>query len=98
MRDSNTRLKLLISNSPKDQRNICATESLSTITSTSQHELLRRIERLQEQNRLLTDEVSRQSNKVTGLEHDKQTLIKQLFQQSSTTSISSSASNASTLR
>ena len=31
-----------------------------------QQELLRRIERLQEQNRMLTDEVGRQSNRVTG--------------------------------
>jgi hypothetical protein len=58
-------------------------------------ELSRRIERLQEQNRMLTDEVSRQSNRVTSLEQDKRSLIKQLFQQSSTNSISS---NASTLR
>ena len=60
-------------------------------------ELQRRIERLQEQNRMLTTEISRQSNRVTALEQDKRSLIKQLFQQSSTrSSISSNAS--STLR
>ena len=58
-------------------------------------ELIRRIERLQQQNRLLTKEVSRQSNRVTALERDKRTLIKQLFQSSSTNSLNS---NASTLR
>merc|ERR1719412_491878 len=46
-------------------------------------ELQRRIERLQEQNRMLTTEISRQSNRVTALEQDKRSLIKQLFQQSS---------------
>ena len=55
----------------------------------------RRIERLQEQNRLLTSEISRKGNQVTGLEQDKRSLIKQLFQQ---TSSNSTGSNASTLR
>ena len=55
----------------------------------------RRIERLQEQNRLLTSEISRKGNQVTGLEQDKRSLIKQLFQQTSSNSI---GSNASTLR
>jgi len=55
----------------------------------------RRIERLQEQNRLLTSEISRKGNRVTGLEQDKRSLIKQLFQQTSSNSI---GSNASTLR
>ena len=59
------------------------------------HELIRRIDRLQEQNRMLTCEVSRQSNRVTALEHDKRSLIKQLFQHSSSNSLNS---NASTLR
>ena len=58
-------------------------------------EMQRRIERLQEQNRQLTGEISRQSNRVTALEHDKRSLIKQLFQSTSTNSITS---NASTLR
>ena len=58
-------------------------------------ELVRRIDRLQEQNRLLTAEVCRQSKIVTFLEHDKRTLIKQLFSSSSTNSLNS---NASTLR
>ena len=62
---------------------------------TASTELVRRIDRLQEQNRLLTAEVSRQSKIVTFLEHDKRTLIKQLFQSSSTNSLNS---NASTLR
>ena len=55
----------------------------------------RRIERLQEQNRLLTSEISRKGNQVTGLEQDKRSLIKQLFLQ---TSSNSTGSNASTLR
>jgi len=59
------------------------------------HELMRRIDRLQEQNRMLTTEVGRQSNRVTALEQDKRSLIKQLFQHSSTNSLNS---NASTLR
>lgn len=59
-------------------------------------ELLRRIERLQEQNRMLTSEISRQSNRVTALEHDKRSLIKQLFQQAPASL--SCQSNASTLR
>jgi len=60
------------------------------------HELMRRIDRLQEQNRMLTTEVGRQSNRVTALEQDKRSLIKQLFQHSS--SSNSLNSNASTLR
>ena len=60
------------------------------------HELMRRIDRLLEQNRMLTTEVGRQSNRVTALEQDKRSLIKQLFQHSS--SSNSLNSNASTLR
>ena len=93
VRDVNTRLRIL-TNPSSDQRNI----PQDPISAAAQHELLRRIERLQEQNRMLTNEVGRQSNRVTALEHDKRSLIKQLFQQSSTNSISSSTSNASTLR
>lgn len=55
-------------------------------------ELQRRIDRLQDQNRMLTAEITRQSNRVTALEQDKRSLIKQLFQSSSTNS------NTSTLR
>ena len=55
----------------------------------------RRIERLQEQNRMLTREISPQGNRVTALEQDKRSLIKQLFQQTSSNSI---GSNVSTLR
>ena len=40
----------------------------------------RRIERLQEQNRMLTGEISRQGNRVTALEQDKHSLIEQLPQ------------------
>ena len=61
----------------------------------SNFEMQRRIERLQEQNRMLTREISRQGNRVTALEQDKRSLIKQLFQQTSSNSI---GSNASTLR
>ena len=61
----------------------------------SNFEMQRRIERLQEQNRMLTREISRQGNRVTALEQDKRSLIKQLFQQTSSSSI---GSNASTLR
>ena len=61
----------------------------------SNFEMQRRIERLQEQNRMLTGEISRQGNRVTALEQDKRSLIKQLFQQTSSNSI---GSNASTLR
>ena len=46
----------------------------------SNFEMQRRIERLQEQNRMLTREISRQGNRVTALEQDKRSLIKQLFQ------------------
>ena len=55
----------------------------------------RRIERLQKQNRMLTREIIRQGNRVTALEQDKRSLIKKLFQQTSSNSI---GSNASTLR
>ena len=61
----------------------------------SNFEMQRRIERLQEQNRMLTGEISRKGNRVTALEQDKRSLIKQLFQQTSSNSI---GSNASTLR
>ena len=61
----------------------------------SNFEMQRRIERLQEQNRMLTREISRQGNRVTALEQDKRSLIKQLFQQTSSNSM---RSNASTLR
>ena len=61
----------------------------------SNFEMQRRIKRLQEQNRMLTREISRQGNRVTALEQDKRSLIKQLFQQTSSNSI---GSNASTLR
>lgn len=49
-------------------------------------QLERRIERLQDQNKQLTQEVGRQSNRVTALEQEKRTLIRQLFQQSSASS------------
>ena len=61
----------------------------------SNFEMQRRIERLQKQNRMLTREIIRQGNRVTALEQDKRSLIKQLFQQTSSNSI---GSNASTLR
>ncbi len=63
-------------------------------SNNSNPELLKRIERLQEQNRMLTAEISRQSNRVTALEHDKRSLIKQLFQHTS----SQSSNASSTLR
>lgn len=73
---------------------------LAEAAGTSHQELVKRIERLQEQNRMLTDEVSRQSTRVTALEQDKRSLIKQLFQQSSSTNANANSisSNASTLR
>ena len=43
----------------------------------------RRISRLQDQNRMLTDEVGRKSQLITALEEEKRALIRQLFQQSS---------------
>jgi hypothetical protein len=43
----------------------------------------RRILRLQDQNRMLTDEVYRKSQVITELEEEKRALIRQLFQQSS---------------
>jgi hypothetical protein len=43
----------------------------------------RRISRLQDQNRMLTEEVGRKSQLITALEEEKRALIRQLFQQSS---------------
>ncbi len=58
-------------------------------------EMARRIERLKEQNRMLTEEISHQSHRVTVLEQDKRALIKQLFTKpSSADSITSNFSSA----
>ena len=84
-KDINARMKFLMQRPNEEALQV----------ESSNVELIRRIERLQQQNRLLTKEVSRQSNRVTALERDKRTLIKQLFQSSSTNSLNS---NASTLR
>ena len=43
----------------------------------------RRISRLQDQNRMLTDEVYRKGQTITELEEEKRALIRQLFQLSS---------------
>ena len=41
--------------------------------------LERRVERLQEQNRMLTNEIGRKDDRVTALEQEKRSLIRQLF-------------------
>lgn len=91
--DLNSRLSNLLQNSSLDEE---PSGNNAKPANNQNFELLRRIERLQEQNRMLTSEISRQSNRVTALEHDKRSLIKQLFQQAP--SSLSCQSNASTLR
>ena len=43
--------------------------------------LERQVQRLKEQNQQLTLEVGKKSNQVTSLEHEKRSLIRQIFQQ-----------------
>ena len=71
LRETNAKLRIGNNNSSHHQlQRHPSSDQLS-----SHQELLRRIERLQEQNRMLTDEVGRQSNRLTGLEHDKRSLV-----------------------
>ena len=53
-----------------------------SVSQNTQHQNLlleRQVQRLKEQNRQLTQEVGQKSNRVTALEQEKRTVIKQLF-------------------
>ena len=52
----------------------------TTAISPSKPVMERQIQRLKDQNRMLTEEVGRKSNHITNLEQEKSALIKQLFQ------------------